>query len=275
MFRRTRILAAMAFAGALALATVAPTFAADQAHVRALHASPDAPAVDVYVGDTKVLSDVTFRTLSDYLALDAGSYTVAIKAAGTDTTVASLDASVEAGQKYTIAAIGPLASVKLTAFVDDGATSADAAKLRVVHLSPDTGPVDVGLAGQAPADAPVKGLAYPDATGYLSLPGGTYDFEVRPAGTDTVALSLPGTELSVDTNYTVFAVGLSAADAPADQKLGVVVGVDAQGTTDTATEADGSQTGAPAVPVAALLLAVVAAGVAIAAVRRRATVPNR
>jgi hypothetical protein len=288
MFRRSRILATVAFAGALALATVAPTFAADQAKVRALHASPDAPAVDVYVNDAKVLSDVTFRTLSDYLPLDAGTYTVAIKAAGTDTVVASLDASVEAGKEYTIAAIGKLASIKLTAFVDDGATTADAAKLRVVHLSPDTGAVDVALAGQAPADAPVKDLAYPDATGYLTLPAGSYDFVVRPTGTETVALSLAGTALAAATNYTVFAVGLSAADAPADQKLGVVVGVDAQGSTDTSTGgttgstppptstvAPTSSTGGPAVPIAALAVALAAAGLALAAVRRRTTVPNR
>lgn len=288
MFRRSRILASVAFAGALALATVAPTFAAEQAHVRALHASPDAPAVDIYVNDAKVLSNVTFRTLSDYLPLDAGTYSVAIKAAGTDTVVTSLDASVEAGKDYTIAAIGKLASIKLTAFVDDGMTTADAAKLRVVHLSPDTGAVDVALAGQSPADAPVKNLAYPDATGYLSLPAGSYDFVVRPTGTDTVALSLPGTALAADTNYTVFAVGLSAAGTPADQALGVVVGVDAQGVSDTSTGGTtgstppptstigaSSTTGGPAVPVAALALALLAAGLAVAAVRRRVIVTNR
>ena len=288
MFRRTRILATIAFAGALALATVAPTFAADKAKVRALHASPDAPAVDVYVNDAKVLSSVTFRTLSDYLPLDAGTYTVTIKAAGTDTAVASIDASVEAGKEYTIAAIGKLAAIKLTAFVDDGVVDPAAAKLRVVHLSPDTGAVDVALAGQAPADAPVKNLAYPDATGYLSLPAGSYDFVVRPTGTDTVALSLPGTALKADTNYTVFAVGLSAADAPADQKLGVVVGVDAAGSAETgtggtaastppptSTEASGTTTGGNAVPVAALALAMLAVAGSVFALRRRATITNR
>ncbi len=278
MNRRLKALTSLAAAGILATAVAVPTFAADKAMVRALHASPDAPAVDVYVNDAKVLSDVTFKTLSDYLELDAGSYTVAIKAAGTDTVVASIDATVDAGMKYTIAAIGMLKDIKLTAFVDDGATSADEAKLRVVHLSPDTGGVDVALAGQSAAEAPVKDLAYPNATDYLALPAGTYDFEVRPTGTTTVALDLPGTALEAGTNYTVFAVGLSAAGAPTDQALGVVVGVDASGTsggtgstetppqTSTLAETDSNST---AIPLALLALALVAAIGVLVPLRRR------
>jgi hypothetical protein len=278
MNRRLKALTSLAFAGILATAVAAPTFAADKAMVRALHASPDAPAVDVYVNDAKVLSDVTFKTLSDYLELDAGSYTVAIKAAGTDTVVTSIDATVDAGTKYTIAAIGMLKDIKLTAFVDDGATSADQAKLRVVHLSPDTGGVDVALAGQSAADAPVKDLTYPNATDYLALPAGTYDFEVRPTGTTTVALNLPGTALDADTNYTVFAVGLSAAGAPADQALGVVVGVDASatsgGTGSTETPPQTSTIGemgsnSSTVPFALLALALVAAIGVLVPLRRR------
>ena len=277
MNRRLKALTSLAFAGVLATVMVVPTFAADKAMVRALHASPDAPAVDVYVNDAKVLSDVTFKTLSDYLELDAGSYTVAIKAAGTDTVVTSIDATVDAGNKYTIAAIGLLKDIKLTAFVDDGMTSADEAKLRVVHLSPDTGGVDVALAGQSPADAPVKDLTYPNATDYLALPAGTYDFEVRPTGTTTVALSLPGTALAADTNYTVFAVGLSAAGVPAEQALGVVVGVDATGTSGgtgsttpppTSTVGETGSSGST-VPVLLLALALVGTLGVLVPLRRR------
>jgi hypothetical protein len=277
MNRRLKAITSLAFAGILATAMVAPTFAADKAMVRALHASPDAPAVDIYVDDAKVLSGVTFKTLSDYLELDAGSYKVSIKAAGTDTVVSSIDATVDAGMKYTIAAIGPLASISMTAFVDDGMTSADGAKLRVVHLSPDTGGVDVALAGQSAADAPVKNLTYPNATDYLALPAGTYDFEVRPTGTTTVALNLPGTALAADTNYTVFAVGSSAAGTPSDQALTVVGGVDASGTSGgtgstnpppTSTVGEMGSSGST-VPLVLLALALVATIGVLVPLRRR------
>jgi len=51
-----------------------PEFAA----VNTVHASPDAPNVDVYVNGARVLEDVAFRDISDYLALLEGEYTVQI-----------------------------------------------------------------------------------------------------------------------------------------------------------------------------------------------------
>ncbi len=279
MNRRLKALTSLAFAGILATAVAAPTFAADKAMVRALHASPDAPAVDVYVNDAKVLSDVTFKTLSDYLELDAGSYTVAIKAAGTDTVVTSIDATVDAGTKYTIAAIGMLKDIKLTAV---RGRRHDVRRPRRSSASCTCRPTPAAWTSPSrasrAADAPVKDLTYPNATDYLALPAGTYDFEVRPTGTTTVALNLPGTALAADTNYTVFAVGLSAAGTPAEQALGVVVGVDASGTSggtgstetppQTSTLGESSSNGST-VPLALLALALVAAIGVLVPLRRR------
>jgi len=280
MNRRLKALTAIAFAGAMMLATVGSTFAADKAMVRVLHASPDAPAVDIYVNGSKALSDVPFKGLSDYLALDAGTYKLEVKVAGSDTVVIGTDATVEAGMKYTVAAIGKVADIKLAVFVDDGAIEAGKTKLRVIHLSPDAPAVDVALKGQAPADALVKNLSYPDATGYLVVAPGTYDLEVRLAGTETVALDLSGTAVDGDTNYTVFAVGLAAADAPADQKLTVVVGVDATASDTmsppTTSTVGSSVAGGSAVPVVALFMGLLAAGGVLLALNRRfATSRNR
>src|SRR3954452_20792486 len=43
-----------------------------EARVRVVHASPDAPNVDVLVDDAKVLSDVPYLAASGYLAVPAG-----------------------------------------------------------------------------------------------------------------------------------------------------------------------------------------------------------
>ncbi|MGM0590776.1 MAG: DUF4397 domain-containing protein [Halobacteriota archaeon] len=44
--------------------------------VRVVHASPNAPAVDVYVDGDAVLEGVEFGAVSDSPELDAGSYMV-------------------------------------------------------------------------------------------------------------------------------------------------------------------------------------------------------
>jgi hypothetical protein len=273
MRTRFRALAALALGGALFLGTVMPAAAADQAMVRAAHFIPDAPAVDILVNGDVVLEDVPFKAVSDYLMVDAGTYKISVNQAGTATELLTIDATVEAGKAYTVAAIGTLDAAdtqdpRLTAYVDDPVASSDTAKLRVVHASPTTPAVDVNLKGAAAADAPVKNLAFPDATDYLSLPGGTYDFVVYPTGGDpaTPALDLSGTALENGKNYTVFAVGL--LEGTGAQALGVVVTVD--GTLpDSATESVPAGT-SPVLLLALGLLAV--AGVGLAFSRRLGTV---
>lgn len=74
----------------------------------------------------------------------------------------------------------------------------------MVHTSPDAPAVDVAVKG-----GPVlfSNLPFPRASQYLVVAAGTYDLEVRVAGTTTVALELPGVSLESGKTYTVFAVG--------------------------------------------------------------------
>jgi hypothetical protein len=266
---RTPRLAGLIAAGALALAVAAPASAADTTMVRVLHASPDAPAVDIWVDGELTLENVPFKTLSNYLKLPAGEHQIVVVATGT-TEPAVIDASptFEAGKKYTVAATGFVADIAPAVFVDNGKAVAGSAKLRVVHLSPDAPAVDVAVKGQDPADAPVQDLAFPDATGYLKLAPGSYDFEVRVADTDTVALPLDGVQLESGKNYSVFAVGSASGEAPAGQELTVVVGID--GVAAPATDTIGTES-TPAGNGMALVALLVAGIVGLALSVRLAT----
>jgi hypothetical protein len=204
--------------------------AADTADVRVLHASPDAPAVDVYLDDTIVdaLTNVPFGTISDYLEVPAGDHNVKVYATGTTADpVIDADVTVAAGAAYTIAATGALADIAPQVLEDDVSPSCSTAKVRVVHFSADVPAVDVATAGSTPEEAVVKGLEYPDATGWLELPGGTYDLEVRLAGETTVALPLPDVTIEDCSAYSVFAVGSAASPALGGNALQAVVAVDA------------------------------------------------
>ena len=134
--------------------------------------------------------------------------------------------------------------------------------MRVVHFSADAPAVDVATAGADPADAVVKNLEYPNATGYVALPAGSYDLEVRLAGTTTVALDLPDVAVEACNAYSVFAIGSAATPPVGDNALQVAVAVDATasdspGTTPPPTDTDipaASATSAGFGPAAALLL---------------------
>jgi LPXTG-motif cell wall-anchored protein len=47
---------------------------------------------------------------------------------------------------------------------------------------------------------------------YLPVDAGTYDLEARVAGTQDVALSVPGVQLNEGTVYTIFAMGLAGGE---------------------------------------------------------------
>jgi LPXTG-motif cell wall-anchored protein len=199
----------------LALALAAPAFAqGGEAQVRVAHLAPDAPNVDVYVNGEPVLTDVAYTTISDYLSLPAGTQQVTVYATG-DTSTPVIDTPVEvaAGGAYTIAAVGLVADGSLTAQVyedDLRSPAAGNAKVRVVHASPDAGPVDVVPRGGDPL---VEGLTFPNATPYAEVPAGTYTLDVNPAGTDDTVLTVPNVALADRAVYSAFAVGTVYADS--------------------------------------------------------------
>jgi hypothetical protein len=83
------------------------------------------------------------------------------------------------------------------------------ADIRVIHASPDTPPVDVyvnDLPGPGVSPA-ISSLAFTQATPYIGLPGGAYDFRVTPAGAASpVALELLGVNLQPEVDVTVAAI---------------------------------------------------------------------
>lgn len=268
--------------GTLTFSMVGVASASEPAMVRVLHASPDAPAVDVHLDGAKVdaLTNVPFGTISGYLDIPAGDHNVKVYATGT-TTGAVIDANVTvaSGSRYTIAATNTVAAIAAQIIEDKPAPECEGAQVRVIHLSADAPAVDVATAGAAPADAVVKGLAYPNATGYLSLPAGSYDLEVRLAGTTTVALPLPGVALEACNSYSVFAVGSAASPAVGGKALQVVVAVDATaqaeapGVAPTPPATDSVLSAAPTTGdgsgVGTVLLLVVAVAASFAAVSLR------
>jgi hypothetical protein len=198
------------------------TPAAGTAWIRVLHASPDAPAVDVYVDGTKVSTGLAFGHIAPsaapgYDPVSAGNH--AIKVCATGTTVCPIDVpalAVADGKRYTIAATNVLAKISPPQVIEDGATPmADTAQVRVVHFSADTPAVDVYVNGKIAVTA----LAYKDATGYLPLAGGDYAIKVCATGSTTVCpINVPKLPVANGTAYSVFAIGsleaLLATPAP-------------------------------------------------------------
>jgi len=196
----------------LSLALATSALAQDSmARVRVVHASPDAPAVDVWVNGSVAFSNAPFKGITDYAALDAGSYQVQVTPTGASEPIV-IDATLDlaASTDYTVIAVGELANIEPLVLIDNNsAPAAGKAHVRFVHASPDAPAVDIAVTGGPVlfSNIPFKGVG-----DYLPVDAGTYDLEARLAGTETVALSVPGVELKEGTVYTIFAMGLAGGE---------------------------------------------------------------
>src|SRR4028119_1899495 len=109
MLRRLLLVVGMAL---MALGLTVPAGAqSGNARVRVIHASPDAPAVDVFVDGTAALTNVAFRAISDYLEVPAGARNIQVAptGAGASAAVITANPTLEAGKAYTVAAVGLVA----------------------------------------------------------------------------------------------------------------------------------------------------------------------
>ena len=183
-----------------------------EARVRVVHASPDAPAVDVWVNGAVAFSSAPFKGITDYAQLEPGSYSVQVTPTGaTEPVVIDANLDLATQTDYTVGAVGPLANIEPLVLIDNnGAPAAGKAHVRFVHASPDAPAVDIAVANGGPvlfSNIPFKGVG-----DYLPVDAGSYDLEARIAGTDTVALSVPGVMLNEGTVYTIFAMGLAGGE---------------------------------------------------------------
>jgi hypothetical protein len=194
----------------LLLALAAPALADGHlARVRVVHASPDAPAVDVWVNDAVAFSGAPFKGITEYAELPAATYNVKVVPAGEmSPVVIDTDLSINLeDREYTVVAVGKLADIEPVVLVDNNAQPASGfAHVRFFHASPDAPAVDIAV-----KDGPVlfENILFKNASDYLPVGAGKYDLEVRLAGTDTVALEVPGVMLEDGSVYTVFAMGLA------------------------------------------------------------------
>ncbi|MFW5739123.1 MAG: DUF4397 domain-containing protein, partial [Myxococcota bacterium] len=148
--------------------------------VYALHASPDAPAVDIYAGDAELFDNVPFGALGR-IQVPGGSYTLDFFGGmagptprpSTAPAASASTPELMAGETYIAIATGLLAGSGDQAFqlfpIAEGfvAPSDGEAVARVVHASPDAPPVDIGTVsspGMLDANPPIVNVPFPAAT---------------------------------------------------------------------------------------------------------------
>ncbi len=173
--------------------------------VRIIHASPDVGTADIFLDGAKLLSSFNFGAITDYASIPAGPHKVQIALVGKGINAAAIaqTLTVSPGTAYTVAAIGTNATgLSLQVFVDNNVIAPDKTKVRVYQLAPNIGSISVATKGSTLT----TGVAYQQASQYLTLPQGSVTFDVSAPQVNTT-LSKAAT-LTANTVTSIFVVGM-------------------------------------------------------------------
>lgn len=182
-------------------------------YIRLLHASPNAPAVDIYANGSPIARNLNYRGFTEYLAIPGGNYSIVVFPAGQTTNpVLNTNINVPDGSIFTIAAIGLLPNITLLPAIEPRMNiPTGKLMLRFVHLSPNAPNVDLET---QTGDLAFSNVAYQGITQYIPISPGNYTFNLKVTGTDQNVLYVPNIRLEAGRFYTIYSIGIVAGNPP-------------------------------------------------------------
>ena len=193
----------------------------NSSYLRIFHASPNSPAVDIYLNNKLAVRWLPYKGFSNYLKIAPGRYNIKVfPASKRDSAVINTNITVPERVIMTNAVIGSLPNISLFPISEPVfPRTQNKVYIRFIHLSQNAPKVDVIVPGKGKV---FSGVGYKEKTDYITLNAGIYTFDVNVSGTDKRVLHVPNIKLFANKIYTIYAVGLVGATPP----LQVVIPLD-------------------------------------------------
>jgi hypothetical protein len=160
----------------------------NSAQLRVIDASPDSGVIDSYQNNSALAYNLGFGTMTSYVPMSPGAYSLVADKAGTRQTLVASNDTLISGKQYTEIVGNNLVNLQQTVLLDQS-TPAPAGQIAVRLLNEATrsGPVDVYLvptSGRLVNTSPIAvNLNFGANSGYINVPVGTYAIDVVPTGT--------------------------------------------------------------------------------------------
>lgn len=182
------------------------------ATIRVIHASPDAPAVDVLLDGQPLLENVKADSASDYLAITPEAHRIQIVPAGQTADSALVDEEIDAapGAAYIVGVYGRLNELQGAIIdVDLSEIEPGNARVRLINFSPDAGAVDLAETG---GDSWFDDVELGEVTDYRDVTPGGISADLR-GDEDRVLQTVPELGFAEARAYDVVVLGQLADDS--------------------------------------------------------------
>jgi hypothetical protein len=160
----------------------------NSAQLRVIDASPDSGVIDSYQNNSALAYNLGFGTMTSYIPMSPGAYSLVADKAGTRQTLVASNDMLVAGKQYTEIVGNSLVNLQQTVLLDQS-TPAPAGQIafRLLNEATRSGAVDVYLvptSARLVNTSPIAvNLNFGSNSGYINVPVGTYAIDVVPTGT--------------------------------------------------------------------------------------------
>jgi hypothetical protein len=181
------------------------------AYVSIYHASPDAPAFDIFV-DNRIINQnpLNYSSYSGYLNFFTGHRNIRVNSTHANHALIDTTFNFEKGEAYSLFAINRVSGIEALLVADRAAIPSEGkAMVRFVHLSPDAPALNVELAGDTKKPL-FRSKSFRDATPFEEIDGGLYSFVVKKAAASETVVSATDVEILPGRYYTIVTRGFMA-----------------------------------------------------------------
>jgi hypothetical protein len=189
---RRGFLAASLGIGALALANNAGTAVG---RFEVLHASPDAPPVDLYIGGFQLQSGLSYTQFSRRFVINTGTYGVRVFPAGADRNsppLRDIPIPIEPNSRTLLCLVNVFASLEGVAYAEPAAPPAGQATIRFINLEPGSPPLDVVDVTNGANNVLLTAVAFKEQKS-ITIPQANLQLQLRQTGTPNVVMTIAAT----------------------------------------------------------------------------------
>ena len=178
-------------------------------YMRLLNASPDSPALDIYINNKLYASAFKYKSFTQYFSGQPGTYNIQIYLAGNkNTLLINKNLDFYTNNIYTIALIGlyELNTMNIDIIPDHSRTiNKNYTYIRFINLSPTSNQIDIKLNNTLI----ISDLSYATETDYLELAPKTYDLKIYLQNTNQELLILQNPKMLLSANkiYSGYIIG--------------------------------------------------------------------